>query len=182
MEYMEHFPVTLPTPLRERWIASSVGATDREMFQHHSPNTDCRRREFRPYRQSQATAFGWIQVSQRHSPPTSRKSWPCGYHEPQTTRRIRLLIRRVLASFPFSHPHNELVISRKTRRIIVRGVSANCLHGFERFNLQNLSSLSALWRVECPHTSVTSGGFQAASLYPPPHHPGPRPVRGAACR
>ena len=30
------------------------------------------------------------------------------------------------------------------------GVSANHVHGFGRFNVQNLSSLPGLWRVEYP--------------------------------
>jgi hypothetical protein len=37
------------------------------------------------------------------------------------------------------------------------GVSANLLHGFERFNLQNLVSFPGPWRVECPHTSMPGG-------------------------
>ena len=59
-----------------------------EMFQHHSSKTDLIRREFRPHGQEQATTLGWVQVSRRHLRRTSRKSWPCVWHEPQTTRRI----------------------------------------------------------------------------------------------
>jgi hypothetical protein len=41
-------------------------------------------------------------------------------------------------------------------------VSADRLHGFGRFNLQNVISLPGARRVECPHTSVTSGGSHDA--------------------
>jgi hypothetical protein len=50
------FHIILPTALREMWISSSVGAAYMEIFQHHSPNTDLRRRELRPHGQWQATA------------------------------------------------------------------------------------------------------------------------------
>ena len=39
-------------------ISSSLRAASREMFQHHSPNTDLIRREFRPHGPSQVTASG----------------------------------------------------------------------------------------------------------------------------
>jgi hypothetical protein len=35
------------------------------------------------------------------------------------------------------------------------GVSADRLHRFGRFMLQNFISFPRTWRVECPHTSVT---------------------------
>jgi hypothetical protein len=41
--------------------------------------------------------------------------------------------------------------------IVLFGVSADLLHGFERFNLQNLVSFPGPWRVECPHTSMPGG-------------------------
>jgi hypothetical protein len=89
----KYFCITFSTALCEMWISSSVGAAELEIFPHHSPNADRRRREFRPHGQSQATAFGWVQVSRCHSPQTSRKSWPCVDHEPRTTRRISCLLR-----------------------------------------------------------------------------------------
>src|SRR5215831_5942160 len=52
----EWFHITSPTALRERWISSPVASADTEMFQHHNPNTDLLRREFRHYRQCQVTA------------------------------------------------------------------------------------------------------------------------------
>ena len=69
--------ITVPTALREMWTSSSVGAADTENFQYHSPNPDRIRREFRHDSPWQATAWGWVQVSRRYSPPTSTKSWPC---------------------------------------------------------------------------------------------------------
>jgi hypothetical protein len=63
------------------------------------------------------------------------------------------------------------------------GMSANLLYGFEPFNLQNLSSFPGTWRVECPHTSVTSGGDCDAPHHRALRHPCPRLLRGAAhCR
>jgi hypothetical protein len=55
---------------RERWVSSSVGAAVMDMFQHHSPHTNLRRRECRPHGPSQATAFGEVQVSRRNSSQT----------------------------------------------------------------------------------------------------------------
>jgi hypothetical protein len=47
-------------------------------------------------------------------------------------------------------------------KLMLRGVSANHLHGFERFNVQNFISFPSTWRVEYPHTSVTAGGSYTA--------------------
>jgi hypothetical protein len=55
---------------RERWVSSSIGAADMDMFQHHRPHTNLRRRECRPHGPSQATVFGGVQVSRWHSSQT----------------------------------------------------------------------------------------------------------------
>jgi hypothetical protein len=50
---------------------------------------------------------------------------------------------------------------RKLETIDENGVSANRVHGFGRFNLQNLTSFPSPSRVECPHISMTFRGHEA---------------------
>src|SRR5262247_1836976 len=59
-----------------RIISDSLRAADMEIFQHHSPNTDFIRREFRPHAPSPVTASGEVQASRLNSPLRSRRSWP----------------------------------------------------------------------------------------------------------
>jgi hypothetical protein len=73
IEYMAIFPHHLlnsPTPdvdLIVHWGAS------RDMLQHHSPNTDLIRREFRPHAPSPVTASGEVRASRLNSPLRSRR-------------------------------------------------------------------------------------------------------------
>src|SRR5919108_1676340 len=48
--------------------------------------------------------------------------------------------------------------------------------------LQNLVSLLGTWRVECPYTSVNTGGSYDTLHAWAPRHPRSRPARGAARR
>src|SRR5262245_8698863 len=62
------------------------------------------------------------------------------------------------------------------------GVSTNLLHGFGRFHVQKLSSLSGTGRVECPHTCVHVGGNHDAPYDGTPRHLHLSHPRGATCR
>jgi hypothetical protein len=73
-----------------------------------------------------------------------------------------------------------LMFIKRMMRIHRRGVSADRLHRFGRFILQNLLSLRSTWRVECSHTSVNVGGSHDAPLDRAPRHPHAGLPRGAA--
>jgi hypothetical protein len=56
LNIQKYFHLTRQTALHEMEISSSVEAAYMENFQHHSPNTDCIRREFWHHSPWQATA------------------------------------------------------------------------------------------------------------------------------
>ena len=64
----------------------------------------------------------------------------------------------------------------------VHGVSANHVHGFGRFNLQNLVSFAGTWRVECLDTSLDVGGSHDTLHRRVLRHPRANSPRGAARR